>query len=288
MPNLYATLAEIRDVAPDGLASGTTQYDKQFIRLSETISRLIDGMCGREFYPVSEIRYFYGTGTRDVYIDDLVSVTEIAYSLDDGDNYTALSASDYNLMAGANYNPRGTYNHIELSQNGDLATWPEGQKAVKITGVWGKTDLLDDAWEDVGDDVADNPLAADAATLTVTDVDGAGPWGQTPRISAGHILKMESEYVEVTTTNTTTQAATIVRARNGTTAAEHAQNTDIYRWRVHPKVKQACIIQALRQFKRGQAGFHDAEAMPDMKKIMHIKALDQEVIELLADLTRIM
>jgi len=286
MPNLYATLAEIRDVAPDALAASITQYDQQFLRLSETISRWIDEYCYRHFYPVSETRYFYGTGDRDVFLDDLISVTTISYSEDDGDTYTALTSSDYALMAGDDYNPRGSYNRVELSVNGDLATWPEGQKAVKVVGVWGKTDLRGDAWEDTGDDVENNPLASGGTSLTLNDVDGAGPWGMTPRISAGHLLRIESEYVEVVSTNTSGNTAAIVRARNGTTAAAHVQNTDVERWRVHPKVKQACIIQAVHQFKRAQAGYADAEAMPDMGKMVHLKSIDPEVYDLLGNLRR--
>ncbi|MCK5564540.1 MAG: hypothetical protein KAJ07_04785 [Planctomycetes bacterium] len=301
MPNRYATLDEIRDLAPELLTASKTQFDGQFNRLSDVISRWIDDHTGRVFYPFSEVRFFDGPGRNlhrdssdpnrspgaEIYVDDLISVTEVAYSEDDGTTYTALTSSDYDLLAGDDRNPRGSYNNIRLTFNGDLAVWPSGQKAVKVTGVWGKTTPREDAFILTGQTVQDNPLLSGATTLTVTDIDAADGWGITPVISAGDILRIEDEYLEVTVTNTTTNTATIVRGRNGTTAAAHVQTTPVYKWTVHPKIKQACLIQATHQFKRAQGGFADAMALPDMGKLLQIKSIDPEVYDLVDKLIRI-
>jgi hypothetical protein len=287
MPNLYATLAEVRSIAPDALQSSVTTYDQLFLRLANTISRWIDDHCQRVFYPLVETRYFEGRGGEDLYIEDLLSASEVAYSTDGGLTYTVLSSSDYILMAGEDYNPRGSYNQIKVDINGDLGSWPKGQKAVRVIGLWSWTDNREEAWLDSTDEVEDNPLASSDATLTVNDVDGADLFGATPRLSAGNLIRIEDEYCEATATASGSNTATIVRGRNGSDADAHAQNTQIDIWRVPDVVKQGTIIQAIHQFKRGQAGYADAEALPDVGRIMHIKTIDPEVIELLASVRKL-
>src|SRR3989304_8893242 len=112
MPNLYATLAEVRSVAPDALVSSVTGYDPLFIRLASSISRWVDNHCKRVFYPVQDTRYYNGKGAKQLYVGDLFSVTSISFSSDNGQTYTALAATDYMLMLGKDYGPRGSYNKI--------------------------------------------------------------------------------------------------------------------------------------------------------------------------------
>ena len=286
MPNLYITLADLRNNAPDALRSTNTTYDQAFLRLAHAISRWIDDYCERVFYPVSEIRYFPGGGGQDLWPGDLISVSEVAISEDNGLTYTALASTDYMLMGGNDYGPRGSYNRIRLDINGDQVTWPTGQKAIRITAVWGWHDDRAGAFEDSTDEVENNPLSDSGTTLTVNDIDGIDLWGVTPRFSEGALLRIGSEYLEVVDTGAS-EALTVVRGRNGTTAAAHLQNVQIDLWRPPAVVKQAALIQAIHQFKRAQAGYTDAEARPDLGRLMHIKSLDAEALALLESVQRI-
>lgn len=281
MPNLYANLAEVRAVAPNSITAAVTGYDKLFVSLAERISRWIDDHCVRTFYPQLETRYFPGNGKPDIYLGDLVSVSEVAYSDDNGANYTALSESDYLLMSGNSYQTPGSYNRIHLAVDGALSWFPTGQKAIKVTGIWAYTLARADMFYSSTDTVENNPLAADGLAITVNDADGIDAFGNSPRFSRGQLLRIESEWVEVADVNTSTNVITVARGRNGTTAAAHAQNTPIDIFSPPPPVKQALIIQAIHQFKRGQAAYGDAEALPDQGKIMHIKSIDPEVYDLL-------
>ena len=149
--------------------------------------------------------------------------------------------------------------------------------------MWAYADDRNDAWEATQDTVQDNPLSDSATELLVNDIDGTDLWGMTPRIEAGNLLRIEDEFIEVTATNTGTNKATIIRGRNGTTAAAHAQNTNIDVWRPPSPVKQAALAQVMHQFKRGQAQYGDAAANLDMQKIMHIKGVVPDAAQYLHD-----
>jgi hypothetical protein len=289
MPNHYATVDELREVAPDALRSASTQYNEIFYKLSRILSRWIDNHTRRTFYPETATKYYDGDGQTDLWIDDLFSIDSVAYSDDDGATYTALTSADYIPMHGEDYNSPKSYNLLRIDVTGDLNTWPRGQKSVRIIGDWGFTDDRNRMFEDTTDEVEDNPLTAAATTLTLNDVDGVDKWGITPRVSPGQILQIESEFAEVTGTDTATgtNTATIVRGINGSTAAEHAQNTQVDKFMPPEPVKQALIIQAIHQFKRGQAGFGDAEAIPDLGKIMHIKTIDPEALTYLSNYVKL-
>lgn len=281
--NLYATPTEIKEVIPDSIRSTTTTYDNLLYKLADRISRMIDRHCGRTFFPYIETRYFDGNGGTELWIPDLLELTTASYSTDLGNNYTDYTANDYILSASRNINGRGSYTRILGNLNSDAVTgyFPAGQRSVKIVGVWGTTDDRNTMWENTSDTVEDNPLSSSATSLTVNDVDGVDLWGITPRIEAGNILKIESEFLEVTATNTSTQVATVVRGRNGSTAAAHVVNTVIYAWRVAEDVKQAAIIQAIRSLERGFQGFGDTRGNTEFGQMFQLKQLDPEAQMLL-------
>lgn len=283
MPNHYATVAEIKEIAPDAIRETTTQYDELFYKLSRVLSRWIDNHTRRTFFPELDTRFFNGDASIELWIDDIYSISSVAVSIDNGETYTALTTGDYIPMHGKDFNSPKSYNLLMIDFNGTEGSWPLGQKSVRVIGNWGRSDNRDRVFEDALDAVVDDPLTAAATTLTLTDVDGVDQWGITPRIAQGQILQMEAEFVEVTGTDTATgaQTATIVRGVNGTTAAEHAAAIQVDKFMPPEPVKQACLIQAMKQFKRGQVGFGDAEALPDLTRIMHIKTIDPEALALL-------
>ena len=65
------------------------------------------------------------------------------------------------------------------------------------------------------------------ATINVTDADGTDIDQQSPRFQVGHLLRIESEYLRVLALDTATNQLTVQRGVNGTTAASHAQSTQI-------------------------------------------------------------
>lgn len=282
--NLYATPTEIKAAMPDGIRSTTTSYDTLIFRLADVISRYFDRYCRRVFYPRVGTFYFNGDGSDKLWIPDLISLTSLSYSSDDGLSYTTLTESGNFIQTKAgDYNDPRAADCLVLDANGDLSGWPIGQRSIKAIGVWAYADDKSVAWEDSLDTVENNPLTAAGTSITVNDADGVDLWGITPRFQAGHVLRIGTELLEViTVVAASTNTLAVLRGRNGSTAAIAAQNTQIDIWRPPFPVKQAAIIQAIRQMERGFQGFGDARATPDLGQLLFIKALDPEAQALLS------
>lgn len=125
--NGYATLSEIKTY----LSTTSTNDDSRLENSIEAASRAIDAICRRQFFSATSTKYFAADAHDFARLpDDLLSATEVA--VDDGSrNYTALSASDYELE------PTTTpYVEIYISPTVDKE-FPTDRRGVKITGSWG-------------------------------------------------------------------------------------------------------------------------------------------------------
>lgn len=112
---------------------------------------------------------------------------------------------------------------------------------VSVTGVWGLHNDYANAWLAV-DALAAAIVSTGATTFTVASASGDDVYGQPYRISVGHLLKVDDEYMEVTGVSGNT--VTVRRGVNGTTAATHLISAVVYRWEVMPEVQYAVARQA--------------------------------------------
>jgi hypothetical protein len=94
------------------------------------------------------------------------------------------------------------------------------------------------------------------------------------------LIRIEDEYQEVTDLQEKT--LTVIRGRNGSTAAAHDNGTAIDIWRAPDPVRQAVLIQAVRQHMRATQGFADSRANADIGELFFLKKMDPEAQELLA------
>lgn len=279
MPNLYATVDEVKNTNVEAIRSSTTGYDATLYRFADQTSRLIDDYCRRTFYPRLGTYHFDGKGERELWVPDLVSITSVSFSIDNGQNYTALTSSDYIANVSGDWNSQRSYNRLDIDVNSTtLSSWSRGQKAIQVIGVWGFAEDRDTAWQDTLDEVENTTqIEATDLSLTVNDVDGANAFGVIPRISWGSLLRIGSEYIEVTAApNVGANTAAISRAANGTTAAIHLQNVQIDHWMPPRAVKSAMEIQAIKTFMRGLQGMGDARTLPDGGQMFYLKELDPE------------
>jgi len=111
-----------------------------------------------------------------------------------------------------------------------------------VYGVWGYHRRYASAWLAV--DAIAAGINATVTALTVADVDGLNVQGYGPRISAGNLLKIDSEYLEVTATNITTNVVTVIRGANGSTAAAHLIAAPVSVWQVEDNIKRVTARQA--------------------------------------------
>lgn len=282
MPNCYISPEEIKATIPDMIQAATTTYDDPLLRYCNDVSRFIDRWCKRKFFPVSEVRYFDRTGPIITRVDDVLSISALEYSEDDAQTYAALAESgNWLLMRAEMHQNPGSYDQIKIDPNGTtLGTWPADLKALKATGIWAYADDRSDCWESSGDTVQDNPMDNSQVTLTVSDASGITAFGTAPRFGPGTLIRVESEYMEVTAE--ASDVLTVIRGRNGSSAASHVQTTPIDIWRAPEPVRNAAAIMAVRRHMRASQGFADSRADSEIGSLFFLKKIDPEAQELLA------
>ncbi len=237
--------AEIKETQQTGGVSGTddTYAKRELYRVSEWIE---DTLVQRWFTPRRLERRLDALGDH-IFLDtlkldeDLLSLV----SLTNGDG-SALALADV-LFEPANQTPK----YLLALQNGArFVCGSNWRQAIRIMADWGYHRDYANAWYSSLDTVQDNPLPAAATTITVSDVDGPNAYAESPRFSPGHLLRIESEYVEVLDIDVDINTLTVRRAANGTTAAEHAGGVAIDIWRVDEGVNREVVRLVGFRYKR--------------------------------------
>jgi hypothetical protein len=233
MANEYATLAQIRAY----LNVTDTADDTKLQSYLAWASRRIDKHChGRRFYPrIATLEFDYQRDPQNIYVnEDLLAVTTL--TIDD----TSIAAADYKLYPLNKY-PKHRI-ALLLNQSNVFTYSSTPQATVDVAGTWGYHDDWDNAWLDTGDTVQDaSGINTTVTSVTFTNIDGVCADGFTRRCSEGNLLKIGTEYLQVTATDTTTNIATVRRGVNGSTAASHANAAAISVYQVPEMAKGACL-----------------------------------------------
>jgi hypothetical protein len=151
-----------------------------------------------------------------------------------------------------------------------------GPQFAQITGVWGYNVDYANAWLDV--DTLAAGVNASTRTLTVADVDGDNPYGESPRISAGHVLQIDDEWMDVIATNITTNAITVNRGVNGSTAAAHSLGAAVSVYLVDENIRRICRQTA---FQYARIGAFDTTRISDFSTLVFPEDMLQEIKDLL-------
>ena len=240
---LYATLAELKAV----MNSDAVAQDAKLLSALRVASRRVDMEMGSKrayFEPVLEVRAVpvratttaqYGRNLR-LPFPLLAYTSAVVFGSQTPTEQTAISN-------GAIY-PYGAAPAWELTITGASNGWYIAPDTFAlITGVWGYHRDYANAWVSV-DTLAAAIVSTTATSLTVADVDGVDEYGQTPRLSTGNLIKVDSEYLEITATNTTTNVVTVRRGQNGSTAATHLIAAPVSVWRPEDMIRRAVARQA--------------------------------------------
>lgn len=136
--NGYASLSDVKAALRISDA-----IDDSLLELSiESASREIDGYTQRSFYNAgTAVRYYYPQDSFTVLTDDLVSVSEIATSVDNAIYDTVWTSSDYQLEPLNGIKGGIVQPFSQIRAVGDYL-FPQEQEpfseaTVRITGVWG-------------------------------------------------------------------------------------------------------------------------------------------------------
>ena len=271
MTNAYADLTTLKSTGALNIAG--TGYDTRLRELLEAASRLIDRYCNRHFWVLNTTRKFDGNGTDSLLVPDLLSVTSL--KTDDNKDRafeTTWAATDY-LLYPPNAEPTKPwgrpYSRLLVDiEAGNEDAFTTGRQTVQIDGKWGFRDLTEDSGADINEGAQ---YSATDTTLTVTD--GS-------KFAVGETLLIESEQLYITAIST--NDLTVDRGVNGTTAAVHADSTDISTYRYPEEVVVACLLQTSRLWKRKDSGFSSSVGLPQSGTFKVYQGLDPDVRQLLS------
>jgi len=271
---LYATLADVRN----NINASSTTGDAQALGALRVVSARIDRiMSSRKtfFAPVLEERQFAITTDRvnSFYISfllnmPLLSITTAYVGTTDVTSYVEV------------FPPYPSpYSQVQLTDPTRYWYWLDyctyrRPTFFKLTGYWGYNSDYANAWLAV--DTLAVQINASITTITVADIDGTNEYGLAPRISAGNLLKIDDELLEVTATNTTTNVATVRRGVNGTTAASHLISATVSTYQVDEPIRHITARQAALLY--GRRGAYDNQNISDIASVQYPS-------DLLAELT---
>ena len=258
--SLYGDLTKLKD---DSLlkdpASGSGD-DNEMFQLLVAVSDWIDQYCSRHFYPRTQTVEIDGTGTARLLIPDLVSATSIKEDTADDKTFNETwAANDYWMEP---YNAEPTqhwgqpYTAVRVRQAGTKASFTAGEHHFQIDGTWGYRQNKEDSGTDLND-------ASMTTTKTTVAVDDG------TQLAIGQTIMIGNEQMLVT--NIATNDLTVARALNGTTAAAHADNSDVYILRWPAALERAALIQTARIWTRAadfEPFFVDADLDTDVRLLL--------------------
>jgi hypothetical protein len=283
---LYATLADAKSTMAAGSASSATE-DPIVLRNLRVVSRRIDRLFVSRrpyFAPYIESRAFElnpeyinsreGTFRFD---DPLLALTGVT-----------VGTEVLTLNTGVKAWPTLTTPiHKLLLVNGSTNWYGycndnNEPQLVTIAGTWGYHRDWSNAWMDVTT-LSAAIATTSVTTITLTDVDIADAYGRIPGISAGALLKIDDEYLEVTATNTTTNVANVIRGVNGSTAATHLISTTVSVYQVPTDIRDVVARQA--GFKYARRGAYENTNIADLGTIQFPPDMLQELYGVLRGYT---
>lgn len=215
-----------------------TVYSNQIVRLKALIydvSENIATISGQQFIPYADTytRTFQQIrANRELWSDSGILTWNLHHGYDDllsvdslvwGD--TTLTSSQYRVGD----TQRTPVNYLQLDR--DAVTVTSGSsfaEGVTLTGTWGYHEDTSAMWQDSGDTVQDNPMSGSATTLNVTS-------GLNFEIY--QYIRIGSEYLFIA--DRSSNALTVERGVNGTTAAAHTNGTQIDRLQPYQTAAEA-------------------------------------------------
>ena len=258
--SLYGDLTKDKDDSLLNDPAAGSGDDDEMYQLQLAVSDWVDRWCNRHFYPRAQTLEFDGSGTTRLLVPDLVSLTSIKEDTTDDKTFNdTWSATDYWLEP---YNAEPTqhwgqpYTSLRVRQHGAKATFTSGEQHFQIDGTWGYREHKEDSDTDLND-------ASMTTTKTTVAVDDG------TQFAVGQTIVIGSEQMLITSISTNN--LTVARSLNGTTAAAHADNSDVYILRWPVSVERAALIQAARIWTRAadfEPFFVDADVDTDVRLLL--------------------
>lgn len=244
----YASVDYARNItgAVQATNGGASINEAKLMGNLRAVSRRVDNVFNVRrpmFLPYKATRRFLldpmrinsalGTFRIDGHLLALTSVDVAGSTVTDVEGYPNADMPPFGSLQLTDCCSGGWYGYCSSSDRPRRAT---------IDGIWGFHSDYANAWLDV--DTLQANINASVTTFTGDDVGADDVYGQPSRISPGHLVKIDDEYMEVIRVEAGTNAVTVVRGANGTTEASHTAGAAISRWEVEEPVKRAVARQA--------------------------------------------
>lgn len=220
---MYATLAQTKVEVKTDRTSDDNQVLLYIKQVSHRIDNIMNSRYARPYFqPWLETREFPLTpdkinSWRNTYYLDtpILSLTSASAGGTDIASVVELVPQYSAITSAIRFS---TYGRSWYDYCGGSTPYPV---TLSVTGLWGYRPHYSEAWVTY-DQITTTAVTPAATTFTVNDVDGADPWGITPRFSPGQLIRFgasATEMNEVTATDTVTNTVTVRRTTNGSTAA---------------------------------------------------------------------
>jgi len=255
----YCTL----DEAKHAMAANNSTQDSALLEKIRQVSRRVDlilaGRTPRPYFgPYIEQRKFGLDGTRVRSADGTFKLTRQGHT-HSLLAFTAVTADGSDVTSVTEGYPQDISPITRLRLTNDC-NWYDyisssSPAYVAVTGSWGYHGDWSNAWLAYATLGAN--ITASATALTIKEeLSAADPWGITPLISPGALLRLGTEYLIATATTAQDAPAldqvTVRRAQLGSTAAAHNEDDVIYAFQVEEPVRREVARQAgLLESQRG-------------------------------------
>src|SRR5258707_10472694 len=198
----YATLQQLR--TRQGLSLTDTADDPRLLAKLRAASQEIERYTSRSFQPIQETRMFDWQDANYLRFraQEALALSQVV----DGQGRTISTTAIIPLGAttstfGVSYGPFYAL-EIDPGKGDFLAYLTTKRRAVAVTGTWGWHDDYANAWHGSGLTVQDNPLSAGATAITTsandsTPPDARGQSSAVGRISGGHLIQIDTEWIHV-------------------------------------------------------------------------------------------
>lgn len=118
-----------------------SSFDDQINEWIDAVDTYIDNYCNRTFEEESATYKLYdGSGTSELLIDDLLTLTKIEMLDEDNDVDETLDSEDEYWLYPANKTPK---NRIRINTaNAPISIFPKGHQNIKVTGKFGQSESV--------------------------------------------------------------------------------------------------------------------------------------------------
>lgn len=274
----YATVAQLR-ARNEVPSTALTNDGRMMEKLREATQNIIRYCGGREFSPTVAARTFDWESSLELLFRgfDLLTLTSVS-DVQSAKTITSSTPQSPNMLGNQFSDPTtyGPWYGMELDPTRDFFLYSTTKtKAITVTGIWGWHDDYSAAWASVYTDntfattlqLSGSLLSSTAGTpqAVTTNADPTvsySSWYQTPAISAGSLIKIDSEYLAVINTISGQSKVIVMRGVNGTTAAAHSSGAAITVYEPPKDINGACLTWAAYLLAKDSTDFEKTLITP--------------------------